>query len=101
MTTRDIENNLKYRLTRGHFAMNDCQYNGHERKFEHGVDIVIPNKNINTSVVMNNQIEILNQNRCVEKNESIANRDTYVHDVTTVSNISDFDRVQHYVDFMN
>ena len=28
---------------------------------------------------------------CVEKNESIANEDTYVHDVTIVRCISDFD----------
>lgn len=32
MTTRDIENNMKYGLIRGHFSMNDFQYNGHERK---------------------------------------------------------------------
>ena len=44
MTTRDIENNLKYGLIRGHFSMNDCWYNGYERKVEHSVDTLIPNR---------------------------------------------------------
>lgn len=101
VTTRDIENNLKYGLVRGHFSMNECQYNGHERKVEHSVDIVIPYQNINTPTIMNNQIENLDQNVCVEKNEFIANRDTYVHDATVVRNILDFDNVQHYIDFMD
>ena len=43
MTAMDIENNLKYGLTRGHFSMNDFQYNGNEIKFEHSVDTLIPN----------------------------------------------------------
>lgn len=71
--------------------MNDCWYNVYERKVQHSVDASISNKNINTPTVMYNQIEISNQDMCVEKNESIANKDTYVHDVTTVRCISDFD----------
>ena len=38
---------------------------------------------------------------CVEKNESIVGRDTHTHNVTAISNISGFERVQHCVDFMN
>ena len=48
MTAMDIENNLKYGLTRGHFSMNNFRYNGYERKVEHGVDTLISNQNINT-----------------------------------------------------
>ena len=65
MTARNIENNLKYGLIRGHFSTNDCRYNGYEKKFEHSVDILIPNQNINTPVVKCNQIEISNQSVCV------------------------------------
>ena len=43
MTTRDIENNLKYGLIRGYFSRNECQYNGYERKLEHSVNASISN----------------------------------------------------------
>ena len=38
MTTMDIENNLKYGLTRSHFARNVFRYNIYERKIKCGVD---------------------------------------------------------------
>ena len=44
VTTRDIENNLKYGLIRGHFSMNDYRYNVFERKDECGVDALVSNK---------------------------------------------------------
>ena len=56
MIARDIENNLKYGLIKGHFSMNDFRYNDYERKVEHSVDTLIPSQNINTPIVMYNQI---------------------------------------------
>lgn len=50
---------------------------------------------------MNNQIEISNQNVCVEKNESIANEDTYVCDVTAVRSFSYFDKNEKFDDIIN
>ena len=43
MTTRDIENNLKYGLTRSHFARNVCRFNVSKRKDEYGIDASISN----------------------------------------------------------
>ena len=43
MTTIEIENNLKYGLTRSHFARNFFWYNVFERKDECGVDASILN----------------------------------------------------------
>jgi hypothetical protein len=37
----------------------------------------------------------------IRKVSLVANEDTHVFDVTIVRNILGFDRVQHYVDFMN
>ena len=50
---------------------------------------------------MYNQIEILDQSVCVEKNESMENEDTYVHDITASRCISNLDRVDPCDDFMN
>ena len=92
MTTRDIENNLRYGLIRGHFSKNDFRYNVFERKDEHTIDTLIQNQNINTPTVMCNRIEFSNQNMCVERNEPIANKDTYICDVRAVRYILDCDR---------
>ena len=66
MIARDIENNLRYGLIRGHFAMNDCRYNVFERMVEYNVDASISNQNVNTPIVGFSQIEISNQCVCRE-----------------------------------
>lgn len=101
VTARNIENKLKYGLMRGHFSMNDCQYNVFERKDEHSVDTFVPNQNINTPAISLNQIGISNQIVCVEKNEFIVNQATYVPDVTAVRGISYFDRNEKCVDIVD
>ena len=57
MAARDIENNLKYGLTRGHFPLHDCWYNVFERKDECGVYASASNELINAPAVGFNQIK--------------------------------------------
>ena len=84
MTTIEIENNLKYGLTRSHFARNVFQYNVFERKDEGGVDASISNQLINTPIVIFNQVENLDLDVCMEKVSSVANDVTHVLDATIV-----------------
>jgi hypothetical protein len=46
-------------------------------------------------------VENSDQAMCISKVSSVPNEVKHVLDATSVRNISDFDRVEHYVDFTN
>ena len=84
MTTMDIENNLKYGLTRSHFSKVACLHNEDKNQGQYHVKCMNTDLNFNTPTVMYNQIEFSSQNVCVESNQPIANQDAYVCDTSAV-----------------
>ena len=69
---------------------------------EHSVDVsVLNNHNVNTPAIGFNHIQNLNKNVCMRKVSPVASRNTHVHDTTIVSNFSDSNRFQWYVDFID
>lgn len=92
MSAMDIENNLKYGLTRSHFCKVSCFHNEDKKKEQYHVQFSTTYHNDNTPAIMKKKIEISNQNVCVENNEPIENKDTYICDDTIARSISEFDR---------
>lgn len=71
MAAMDIENNLKYGLTRSHFSKVSFLHNADKTKEQYYVKCLNTNQNVNTPAKMYNEIEFSNQNVCVEKNDFI------------------------------
>lgn len=92
MTTMDIENNLKYGLTRSHFSKVSYLHNEVKNQKQYHVEFSTADLYIHSPAAVDNQSEISNQNICVEKNDLIENKDTYICDVTTERSISKFER---------
>ena len=59
VTAMDIENNLRYGLTRSHFSKAAYLYNEDINQRQYNVECSNSVQNVDTLIVMNSQIEIL------------------------------------------
>ena len=90
----DIENNSKYGLTRSHFSKVACLYNEDKIKKQYYAKCSKIVQNVNAPAVTYNQIEVPNQNMCIENNKPIENQDAYVNSDSAVDvGIDSLDRL--------